>query len=781
MKRGFHGKAIYTVPTRALANDKLLEWRNAGWNVGITTGDISDNVDAPIVVATLETQKQRLMRGDGPDILVIDEYQMLGDTSRGVNYELAIALAPPTTQLLLMSGSVENPRSVVSWLKRLERDAKLIATSIRPIPLEEVHLEALRERVPDSVRGFWPRAVAKTLLADMGPVLLFAPRRAAAENFARQFSAALPLDEPLMLTPEQKKLAGPELAKMLRNRIAYHHSGLSYSQRAGLIEPLAKTGQLRVVVATTGLGAGVNFSLRSVIVTDREYRAGEAYRLIRPDELKQMFGRAGRRGLDKAGYVLVAQGKPRLNEARSLHLRRTNRVDWPSLIGFMQQASEQGEAPLKAARRLTVRLFSEQRVPLGLEKLKETAYKFKKKPLVNGAEKPAPSKRRMVIEILNSKGLWERRRAPQRGQLGEAKVYVDGEWLPVLRHSDTCEKFGVGRLCKLGEGRTFRYGRELSMASISHKPETDGELVLTKAMMRAIKDWKHATGDKRQFLKRGWTLERLEAEIIPLLPHITKGGMLEDYFERNNQIVAKLDYSKAQTLVYKDQEGTALLRPPERERDVGDYPGFRQMLGEVDTHKAETVAEAWLQLGLINEHGNPTRRGIIFSYFNHGEGLAIAAALEDETYTIEEIVPALANLRAGHRFSEFDSFSSRLGNVCRITYQGATFSGYLNRGVPDDYGDGAAEVIQEARKNPGFRNKLENEEFSPGDLERAILEWRSLLNHITHLPDYDWDRWLALKDQVWKTLGKQPQTDPFANVPKLTPDQQRRYKRGLKF
>ncbi|MEM9024908.1 MAG: hypothetical protein AAGB22_14270, partial [Bacteroidota bacterium] len=320
-----------------------------------------------------------------------------------------------------------------------------------------------------------------------------------------------------------------------------------------------------------------------------------------------------------------------------------------------------------------------------------------------------------------------------------------------------------------------------SMASISRKPETDGELVLTKAMMRAISTWQHATGDKRKLLKRGWTLERLESELIPLLPHITKGGMLQDYIERNNQFVAKLDYSKAQTLVYKDQEGIALLRPPERERDIGDYPGFRQMLGEVDAHKAETVAEAWLQLGLINERGNPTRRGIIFSYFNHGEGLAIAAALEDETYAIEDIVPALANLRAGHRFSEFDSFSSRMGNICRITYQGASFTGYLNRGVPDDYGDGAAEVLQEVRKNPGFRHTLDDEEFSPGDLERASLEWRSLLNHITHLPDYEWDRWADLKKAAGKTLGKQPQTDPFANVPTLTPEQKRRYKRGLQF
>ena len=49
-------QAAFTVPTRALANDKLSEWRARGWDVGISTGDVALNLDAKIVVATLETQ-----------------------------------------------------------------------------------------------------------------------------------------------------------------------------------------------------------------------------------------------------------------------------------------------------------------------------------------------------------------------------------------------------------------------------------------------------------------------------------------------------------------------------------------------------------------------------------------------------------------------------------------------------------------------------------------------------------------------------------------------------
>src|SRR6185436_10826494 len=90
------GQAVFTVPTRALANDKLGEWQARGWEVGISTGDLAHHLDARVVVATLETQRARFLRREGPRLLVVDEYQMIGDAMRGVNYELALALAPPT-------------------------------------------------------------------------------------------------------------------------------------------------------------------------------------------------------------------------------------------------------------------------------------------------------------------------------------------------------------------------------------------------------------------------------------------------------------------------------------------------------------------------------------------------------------------------------------------------------------------------------------------------------------------------------------------------------------
>ncbi|MBO7391203.1 MAG: DEAD/DEAH box helicase, partial [Verrucomicrobia bacterium] len=257
-------QAIYTVPTRALANDKLAEWRARGWNVGIATGDLSENLDAPIIVATLETQKLRLIRGEGPALMVVDEYQMIRDTDRGLNYELALAMAPPHTQLLLLSGSVANPQDIVKWFSQLGRDAVLVKTTHRPVPLEEVLIENLQYHVPSNIRGFWPRIAAKALAEDLGPLLIFAPRRTEAEKLAAEIARYLPNPNPLKLTPEQRKCVGETIAKMLKSRVCFHHSGLSYAARAGVIEPLTKAGQLRVVVATMGLAAGINFSLRTV-------------------------------------------------------------------------------------------------------------------------------------------------------------------------------------------------------------------------------------------------------------------------------------------------------------------------------------------------------------------------------------------------------------------------------------------------------------------------------------------------------------------------------------
>ncbi len=165
------------------------------------------------------------------------------------------------------------------------------------------------------------------------------------------------------------------------------------------------------MVATTGLAAGVNFSMRSVLVTDTRYSVRHFERHLQPEELLQMFGRAGRRGLDESGYVLVAPGRPRLEDARPKSLKRGAQIDWPTLIGVMNAARDRNEPPLAAAASLCARLFSVQNVPLGVER--SVADGPRPCGLFVDAERTRLA-RPQSVEILNSRGEWEERGSEER-------------------------------------------------------------------------------------------------------------------------------------------------------------------------------------------------------------------------------------------------------------------------------------------------------------------------------------------------------------------------------
>ena len=748
------GQAVFTVPTRALANDKVAEWQARGWDVGIATGDLALRLDAKIVVATLETQKGKFLQRTGPRLLVVDEYQMIGDAVRGVNYELALALAPPETQLLLLSGSVGNPQDVVEWLRRIGRDAVLISHPVRPVPLEEVELASMPGKAATAIHGWWPRAIANALRAGLGPILLFAPRRNAAEELAQHLAAALPPDEPLALTIEQEHLAGTRLARLLRARVAFHHSGLSYAQRAGLIEPLAKAGQLRAVVATMGLAAGINFSMRSVVITDTHYMAGNFERTVQPDELLQMFGRAGRRGLDEAGYALVTDRTPRLLDARPRQLKRASPVDWPTLIAVMQGATLRGEEPFGAALELNRRLFTPRDIPLGVEHSRATG------PMPCGIAidmERARFARRGVLEMLNSRGVWEPRpEQPAEVPLGEALACEQGRWRPALSLARTLEGVGIGSLCKLGSGVDKRYGREVALGT-----RRGGTLALAPWLKRTLRI---ARLDH----------EAVQHEIIDRLPELT-GGALATLVPHGEQLSARLTYDHRPVSAWRDSHGAALLAPPERRElpiPCRTCPELATFCSTVEI--AQLPASVWHRFGLIDGQGHPTRRGIVFSFFHHGEGLAVAAALEEESYSIDDLVFDLANLRAGPRFAGDDSpYGGHLGALCQQTYERADLPGYLEMGVPLDYGAGASEAVREIVEHATPRAKLLTDSLRPGDIERALIEWRSLLRHIVWAPDYDWSRWRALKTAAGRYIDATV-SPTLLDLPPLTALQRRK-------
>ncbi len=776
------GQAIYTVPTRALANDKLAEWRARGWDVGIATGDIADNLGAPILVATLETQKNRLVQGFGPSLLVVDEYQMIGDADRGLNYELALALAPPQTQFLLLSGSVANPQDVVKWLRRLGRDAVLIRHDHRPVPLEEVHANNLSFHVPAEIRGYWPRLAAKVLAEDLGPVLIFAPRRQAAEAMAAELARNLPIPNPLQLSMEQKLLVGEHLAKLLKSRIAFHHSGLSYGARAGVIEPLAKAGQLRVVVATMGLAAGINFSLRSVALAGASYRRDQIEQPLKSDEILQMFGRAGRRGLDETGYVLITANELRLLDAHAGHLARSTAVDWSALLGLMTLAAQNGRDPFREAVRVQERLFTTKPIVLGVE----ASLQHPDTPcgLKTDAER-ARHVRQFDCELRNSRGEWERFGPLVERPLKEIFLHPPtaaatagsvapetpppsapdpASLRPMLGDPVALEKMGTGTLVPLaaaGGETAVVYGRSFAVADRL----ANGEVLIAK-WIRRMTNW-HG---------RQAPLEVWRAEIAPL----AAAGLAQlrtpvvRWVEEPNRILAEVSLADLTQRVPVDRHGIALWRPPTREVLQQDCARCELVATCRELPTSTGTALLWRRLGLVDAAGAPTRRGQVVSFFSHGDGLAIAAALEDARYPLADLRYDLANLDAGFRFCGDDNrWAGRLAVACHQLFGLQSIPGYLENGVPPKYGSGAEHVVAAVHQNPLNKHAWITDLVGPGDIDRIIIEWRSLLRQIAHAPDLEWDRWRALQ-QMAKGMLNETESPTLTNLPPLEYHQTKR-------
>lgn len=366
-------RACYTTPVKSLANDKLREFRErfGAENVGIATGDLKDNLKAPIVVATLESYRNSLL-GVEPDLTrtlaVFDEYHYLQDRSRGSAWEEALILTPAHCQLLLLSASVENSEEFVAWLKKSgqapndpqERDVVLVRTTHRPVPLEPLvwhrgHWLAA-DTVPEAnikdprstsspVQGRPPRqedllpALKSLIDLELTPAILYCGRRLSTETLARLIGREFPpLPEPQVMRigealerchSQFKALSfiSPDIRQLLQIKgVGFHHSGLPAPARMA-IETLVKEGLLRFCTATMGLSLGINFAVRATMITDEQRPSEQGLVPYDPSEILQMLGRAGRRGKDTVGLSL-----------------------WPSLDAFQKMGGARRTAVLSQLR-----------------------------------------------------------------------------------------------------------------------------------------------------------------------------------------------------------------------------------------------------------------------------------------------------------------------------------------------------------------------------------------------------------------------------------------------
>jgi len=133
----------------------------------------------------------------------------------------------------------------------------------------------------------------------------------------------------------------------------------------------------------------------------------------------------------------------------------------------------------------------------------------------------------------------------------------------------------------------------------------------------------------------------------------------------------------------------------------------------------------------------------------------------------------LANIRAGPRLAGEDApMGGRLGILCQRIYGGADYPGYLTMGVPVHYGAGASEVVRALVADPRSKHKLTTELLRHGDIERALVEWRSILRHIIIAPAYSLSRWTELKAAAKELVDKTASPTSIVDLGTLVPLQQ---------
>src|SRR5208283_3905505 len=233
------------------------------------------------------------------------------------------------------------------------------------------------------------------------------------------------------------------------------------------------------------------------------------------------------------------------------------------------------------------------------------------------------------------------------------------------------------------------YGRALTVAD-----RLGQDRVLLAKWVRRLTNW-----NGRQAPLAVW-----EEKIVPLVKEklAQQKTPVVSFQNQAHRILALVSITDLTLRVPVDRHGVALWKPVEREVLPADcarcplVPVCRQLPASTG------VALLWRRLGLVDAAGVPTLRGRIVSFFTQGDGLAIAAALETETYPLDELIYDLADLDAGFRFAgdDLNRWGGRLGIVCHEQYGLQSIPGYLENGVPPKYGAGAEQIIAYVHKNP---------------------------------------------------------------------------------
>ncbi len=343
-------RIFYTTPLKALSNQKYFDFsqKYGEKNVGLLTGDTTINREAQIVVMTTEVFRNMLygttfgtLKDNLKDVryVVLDEVHYMNDEQRGTVWEESIIYCPTNIQIIALSATVQNSQQLTNWINTVHSGTEHVYTDFRPVPLRFYYYDSskpdtvlplltpegkLNKKIkPESKYKYFNKKnavknpVASITMAlkekNMLPAIYFTFSRKKCDENAKKCATLelLTKEESIKINTlvdeyikENPYLENNPQVELIKKGVASHHAGLLPGWKV-LVERLFQQGLIKMVFATETLAAGINMPARTTVISSISKRTDEGHRMLSANEFLQMSGRAGRRGMDEIGYVVI--------------------------------------------------------------------------------------------------------------------------------------------------------------------------------------------------------------------------------------------------------------------------------------------------------------------------------------------------------------------------------------------------------------------------------------------------------------------------------------------
>lgn len=329
------GKAIYAAPLLSIQNEKVKEFK-AFEEHGIKVGKHPSNSDLSVMVFesfdALTRFSWNVLRE--VDTLIIDEFHMIGEYSRGPTLESAITRAKiinPSLRIIALSATLKNIDEIEQWL-----GGKTVEHNYRPVPLNKEVLDA--EMFNTKNKNDVIVKIVEKAIEDNSQALSFVSTRRFTESLATYVAKKIDkkttkeqkqkfkqVADKLLEVPKKKGSLPTttclKLAEAAEKGVVFHHAGL-FNEQKEIIEDEFRKGNIRMITATPSLMYGVNLPSKYVVIRDHTRWTSNGPASIPVFDYEQMSGRAGRPQYDDVGYsYLVAKT---MDEAFDLEARYVN-------------------------------------------------------------------------------------------------------------------------------------------------------------------------------------------------------------------------------------------------------------------------------------------------------------------------------------------------------------------------------------------------------------------------------------------------------------------------